>query len=381
MNWRKSQQRSLPLLACALLVTNAQATEFNWSGFMTLAAGKTLSGSVQGKNETGIDCPCMISDFSQSGVIDSSWDFAADSKLGLQGNLQLSEQLSLTAQVVSRGARDWDPNLEWVYAGWQLGDSDLLQVGRKRLPLFYYSEQQDVSFTYPWVHLPPQTYGWEAVNYNGINWNHSFQAGDWSGLVNTFAGSETRKDNDYMKIYNGIDSETDTRWRKIIGAEVLMNRDWFEGRLMLMKSDTQSRLVSDNEDWSAPAEQMLFGASGLIDYQDWILSAELFFSDRTESYGRDLAYTLTTGKRLDGWAWYLTHGLYQQKINAMNPLELTTEADQEKHRLSSAVVRFDVSSAAAVKIQLDHWQDGGGQWFKQTYGDANALSISYDRVF
>ena len=381
MNRLNPMQRSLPLLACVLLVTNAQATEFNWSGFMTLAAGKTLSGSVLGKNETGIDCPCMISDFSQSGVIDSSWDFAADSKVGLQGNLQISDQLSLTAQVVSRGARDWDLNLEWVYAGWQLGDNDLLQVGRKRLPLFYYSEQQDVSFTYPWVHLPPQTYGWEAVNYNGINWNHSFQAGDWSGLINTFAGSETRKDNDYMKIYNGIDSETDTKWRNIFGAELLMNRDWFEGRLMLMKSDTQSRLVSDNEDWSAPAEQMLFGASGLIDYQDWIVSAELFFSDRTESYGRDFAYTLTAGKRLDGWTWYLTHGLYQQKINAGNPLELTDEADQEKHRLSSLVVRFDVSSSAAVKVQLDHWQDNSGDWFKQTYGDANAISLSYDRVF
>lgn len=381
MNRLNPKQRSLPLLLSALFVANTQATEFNWSGFLTLAAGKTLSGSVQGKNETGIDCPCMISDFSQSGVIDSSWDFAADSKIGLQGNLLLSEQLSLTAQVVSRGARDWDLNLEWVYVGWQLGDNNLLQVGRKRLPLFYYSEQQDVSFTYPWVHLPPQTYGWEAVNYNGINWNHSFQVGDWSGLVNTFAGNETRKDNDYMKIYNGIDSETDTRWRKIFGAELLMNQDWFEGRLMLMKSDTQSRLISDNEDWSAPAEQILFGASGLIDYQNWIVSAELFFSDRTESYGRDLAYTLTAGKRLDGWTWYLTHGLYQQKINSGNPFELTDEADREKHRLSSLVVRFDVSSSAAVKVQLDHWQDNSGEWFKQTYGDANAVSISYDRVF
>lgn len=381
MNRLNPMQRSLPLLLSALFVANTQATEFNWSGFLTLAAGKTLSGSVQGKNETGIDCPCMISDFSQSGVIDSSWDFAADSKIGLQGNLLLSEQLSLTAQVVSRGARDWDLNLEWVYVGWQLGDNNLLQVGRKRLPLFYYSEQQDVSFTYPWVHLPPQTYGWEAVNYNGINWNHSFQVGDWSGLVNTFAGNETRKDNDYMKIYNGIDSETDTRWRKIFGAELLMNRDWFEGRLMLMKSDTQSRLISDNEDWSAPAEQILFGASGLIDYQDWIVSTELFFSDRTESYGRDLAYTLTAGKRLDGWTWYLTHGLYQQKINSGNPFELTDESDREKHRLSSLVVRFDVSSSAAVKVQLDHWQDNSGEWFKQTYGDANAVSFSYDRVF
>lgn len=237
-----------------------------------------------------------------------------------------------------------------------------------------------MGFTYPWVHLPGQTYGWEVVNYNGVNWAHSLQLGDWSGIINTFAGSETRKDGEYSKIYSGLNSESDTRWSGIVGAELVMSKNWFEGRLMLMQSDTQGRLVSEGEDWSAKAKQQIYGASALVDYQDYLLSAELFFSDRTESYGRDLAYTLSVGRRFDALLVYLTHGMYQQKLYANNPAEVG-EDDREKHRNSSVVLKYDVSASAAVKLQFDHWQDFSGSWFKQTYGDANTLSLSYDRVF
>lgn len=335
---------------------------------------------MQGPNEIGFDCPCMIADFSQAGVYEDSWSLKPDSKLGLQGSVMFNDNLSLTGQIVSRGSRDFAVNLEWVYLSYQLNDNNTLQLGRKRLPLFYYSEQQDVGFTYPWVHLPGQTYGWEVVNYNGVNWAHSLQFGDWSGIINTFAGSETRKDGEYSKIYSGLNSESDTRWSGIVGAELVMSKNWFEGRLMLMQSDTQGRLVSEGEDWSAKAKQQIYGASALVDYQDYLLSAELFFSDRTESYGRDLAYTLSVGRRFDALLVYLTHGMYQQKLYANNPAEVG-EDDREKHRNSSVVLKYDVSASAAVKLQFDHWQDFSGSWFKQTYGDANTLSLSYDRVF
>lgn len=368
-------------LATILLTSPAaMAVDFNWSGFMTVGLGKTISGSVQGQNEVGFDCPCMIADYSQAAVYENSWSLKPDSKLGLQGSLIFTDELSLTGQIVSRGSRDFDVNLEWVYLSYQLNDANTLQVGRKRLPLFYYSEQQDVGFTYPWVHLPGQTYGWEVVNYNGLNWSHSLQFGDWAGIVNMFGGNETRKDSEYLKLYSGLDSESDTRWSGIIGAEMVLSKDWFEGRLMLMQSDTQGRVVSEGEDWSAKAKQQIYGASALVDYNDYLFTAELFYSDRTETYGRDLAYTLSVGRRYDALTVYLTHGMYQQKVYANNPGEFT-EDDREKHRNSSVVLKYDVGASSAVKVQLDHWQDFSGSWFKQNYGDANTISFSYDRVF
>lgn len=367
------------LCAASLLLApvSAMAVDYSWNGFMSLAGGKVLSGSVQGDNELGEDCPCMVTDYSQNGVLTDSWGFD-DSKIGLQGTAKFNDQWSVTGQVVSRGSRDFKVNLEWVYASWQIDDNDVLQLGRKRIPLFYFSEQQDIGFTYPWVHLPPQTYGWEAVNYNGANWNHQWVSGDWSGIVNTFAGTETRSDNDYLKIYLDPNQEHGTRWDKILGAEFIATKDWFEGRLMMMRSDNSSR--EPGEDWSEPTEQIIFGASAQADFGSWYANAELFFSDRTESYGRDLAYSVLVGKRIGDVTIAMNHGMYQQKINENNPFELT-EDDAEIHRMTSLIGRYEVDESSAIKIQFDDWQDHSGTWFKTNYGDARSISFSYDRVF
>jgi hypothetical protein len=377
----KLNRISLITLPIALLASPfLMAVDYSYSGFATVGVGRVFSGTVGGKNEVGVDCPCMIADYSQAAVYEDSWSFKPDSKLGLQGSVLFSDDLMLTGQVVSRGSRDFDVNLEWVYLSYQVNDANTVQLGRKRLPLFYYSEQQDVGFTYPWVHLPGQTYGWEAVNYNGMNWSHNIQIGEWSGIVNVFGGSETRKDSDYLKLYSGLDSESDTKWSGIFGAEMVLAKDWFEGRLMVMQSDTQGRLVSAGEDWSEKTMQQIYGASALVDYNNYLFTTELFYSDRTESYGRDLAYTLSAGRRFDKFLLLLTHGLYQQKIYRVNPAEYTDD-EREKHRNSSIVLKFDVSASSDFKIQFEHWNDFSGSWFKQNYGDAKTFSMAYNMVF
>ena len=87
-----------------------QAVDFSYSGFMTVGLGRVLSGSVEGTNEIGFNCPCVIADYSQAAVYERSWDIKPDSKLGLQGTMAFSDALSLTGQVVSRGSRDFDVN-------------------------------------------------------------------------------------------------------------------------------------------------------------------------------------------------------------------------------------------------------------------------------
>ncbi|MBN8447383.1 MAG: hypothetical protein J0M22_18105, partial [Gammaproteobacteria bacterium] len=75
-----------------------------------------------------------------------------------------------------------------------------------------------------------------------------------------------------------------------------------------------------------------------------------------------------------------THGMYQQKIYLVNPNELTDD-DREKHRNTSIVVKFDVTASSDFKIQIEHWQDFSGSWFKQNYGDADTFSMAYNLVF
>jgi len=156
-------------------------TPWQWSGsgFLTLAAGKVLGGSRDPDTDAGFRCPCLPTDYAQGGIYEAgSMSLKPDSVLGLQGSLSLGNgDLAATGQVVSRGARGGRVNLEWLYGTWDINPQWTLQVGRKRLPLLGQSEVQDIGYAVPWVHLPPQVYGWEIVNYNGANATYR---GDWA---------------------------------------------------------------------------------------------------------------------------------------------------------------------------------------------------------
>ena len=191
--------------------------EYSGSGFLTVAVGKMLGGTHA--NVEDYNCPCFISDYAQAGVYDgrSSLQWKPDSKLGLQGSASYYNY-SVTAQVVARGATG-TADLEWLYGSYNVNDKITLQVGRKRLPMFYYSDVQDLGIALPWTHLPPGPYGWEAVNYNGVNVRYQDRWNNWSAPANLLAGNESNKDSGYWKIYNGRQSQTSIKWSNIIGGD------------------------------------------------------------------------------------------------------------------------------------------------------------------
>lgn len=375
--------------------TEKQASPFEFSGmgFLTLAGGKIL-GSGDKRDVQGWQCPCFVSDYAQSGVYeDQGFTINPDSKLGLQGKVTAFRDWSVTAQAVFRGSQDGKPNLEWVYGAYDINANLALQAGRKRLPLLFYSESQDIGMAYPWVHLPPQVYGWEVVNYNGANLLYRDQWGDWSGSVNVFGGSETNKDNGYWTIYNGKNSKTDSKWSNIGGVELLMNRDWFEGRLGYMQSDVQNRQLIDansqevldadgnpNRDFSDKIKQKIYGASANVDYNNWVVRAEYIYIDRKSANETDVSKMLALGYRfgkllplvsLADYHYGLPHGY----VNG----DETVEA----HRVTSLVLRYDLSAAMAVKLQYDQWQDRSDENYRAAlpYGDSKLISASFDMTF
>src|SRR6185369_11107544 len=94
--------------------------ELTGSGFMTLAVGRVLGGTKDNPevnpNYLGYKGPHFISDWAQGGVYeDDGLQYKPDTRLGLQGTATFSPRLSLTGQVVARGARDGKVNLEWLY--------------------------------------------------------------------------------------------------------------------------------------------------------------------------------------------------------------------------------------------------------------------------
>lgn len=366
---------------------------FSGSGFLTLAAGKVLGGDAE-QDFNGYRAPLYVADYAQAGVYESGRiSMRPDSRLGLQGMAQFGADTSITGQVVSRGAHGGKVNLEWLYGSHNLNDKLTLQLGRKRLPLFYYSETQDVGFSYPWAHLPPQPYGWEIVNYNGVNLLYRDQWGSWASSMNFFAGNETREDNPFWKIYNGRNTRTDSRWSRILGADLSLSRDWLELRGAYIQSNFQNRFEDPAQsppyDYSPKAGQKIYTASLAIDYRNWLLRGEYMYMDRTSIGEEDYAQLLGVGYRIGKFLPMLSWANYRMKLSPgkadpalIDPAGIDPTS-AEAHSTLALTLRYDLTASSALKLQVERWRDRGNPNFNGgvPYGNPRLLTVSYDLVF
>jgi hypothetical protein len=386
------------LAGAASITSAAQAEEsagwgFSGSGFLTVGAGFMLGGThgpVQDKQ-----CPCFIADYAQNAIYAErgGLQFGPDSKLGLQGTATLPDpRFSATAQVVSRGSQNGSADLEWLYGTYRVTENTSIQVGRKRLPLFYYSDSQDVGFSLPWTHLPPQVYGWEAVNYNGINLQHRGQWREWDFSINVLAGSEHVKDSGYWKIYNGQSSQTNVDWENILGGNMTFTRDWFETRLAYIQSDTHRH--NSNGVWDStarklvptgdpfltgmPTRQKIYTAAFNVDIEEWVLMSEFLFIDRPGAKFKDHANRLGVTRRFGEWE--MTANVSEYHSQAVTSLGANSQA-QESHIDRSLTARYFLTPQSDVKLQLDMQRDRGGVNWSPRYGDARLLTLAYDRIF
>lgn len=404
---------TLALTAPVSKAVDVGGFDFTGSGFLTLAVGQMLNGSRERASD--YRKPFFASDYAQAGVYDgrSSLQWKPDSKLGLQGTVSFPDRrLSVTGQVVSRGARDGEVNLEWLYASLKLDEHFTVQAGRKRIPMFYYSDTQDVGFALPWVHLPSQLYGWEAVNYNGLNLAYQGQWGGWSSTVNLLAGSEAKKESGYWKIYRGKENRTDIQWKDIVGGDITLSRDWFETRLVYLQSRVRQKNVSGTWDGAQIAgldsygqdplglgstpessygpmgRQKIYGLTFNVDYHNFLVRSEAVFIDHNREMGyKDHAYILGVGYRFGKWTPMVTISDYHSQAIASGGAD---PDGQEATRTTSLVVRYDLTTSSALKVQFDSQKDrsgpnytldGSGTVAGNRYGNARLLTVSYDMVF
>jgi hypothetical protein len=344
---------------------------------MTLGVGKMLGGTSL--SISGYNCPCYISDYAQAGVYDgrSGLQWRPDSKIGVQGSASRND-LSLTAQAVARGANTGSVKLEWLYGGYKLNDKFTIQAGRKRLPMFYYSDVQDLGVAFPWTHLSPNVYGWEAVNYNGINVAYQDKFGDWSATANLLAGNESNEDSGYWKIYYGRQSRSDIKWSNIVGGNLTLAKDWLETRFVYIQSNTQENTDSPTAGVIYPlAKQRIYGLTVNADYQNWLLRTEFITITHPGLNWKDLADLVGIGYHYGAWQPMVTLSQYKG-IPVASSLTPSVPSMQQVYSLT---LRYDLTTSSDLKLQYDNQTDHSDPAYTSNYGDARLLTFTYDRVF
>lgn len=368
----------IPLLITVSLTAGVgHAVDYKFNGFASIVGGKILSGD--GGNTAfpdGRDCPCFVADYNTGALYeDGDLSFKHDTKAGAQINLNFTDDFSFVTQAVAR-AYSGDVKIEWLYLSWDINSSWTLQAGRKRIPLYYYSEFQDIGLSYQWVRPPQALYGWEASNYNGASLRYSGTLGDFSVRASVYGGDEEVKDAGYNTIYD--DDDQDSRWENIRGGDIEVSYEWFTGRFIMMQSENSTTAYPDSgEFFDPPMEQSVMGLALNADFGEWFVLTE--FNVNNRDYVRDdyevkaPASMLGVGWRIGSWTPFISWSRYWDKTDA----DVDTYA-AERFIDTSITLRYDLSASMAIKTQYQQLNDRSLGDF---VGDTKVLSVALDMVF
>lgn len=376
MNFPTVCYRPLAIALLGVTGLSAHAFEQKLSGFGTIAAGETFGACTQATTASFSEpCTRFIADWAHAGVYTPELSARAESRIGLQWTGTFTESLSATAQGVGRLTAGTKADVEWAYLTDKINSSWTLQIGRKRLPLYYYSDFQDVGYAYTMVRPSPDVYGWDVVNYNGANLDYAADFGAWSVRASLYGGNEDSRKNKYSTLVSS--DPLDIKWKDIVGGSIEASRDW----LTLRTSYTQSKMQS--EDKLAGGQQMLpsgvmtgrqdfYGIAAIVDYEDWLGRAELAASDRSDQGYKAHFLYVNAGRRFGDFTTMLQYSQYFESSTvgvAYAPIH---------NRALSATLRYEVSKSSDLKLQFDRDIDTSS--IKYT-GSANVLSLAYDFVF
>ncbi|MBH9551437.1 porin [Inhella gelatinilytica] len=372
--------RATVAAALSLAAGAASAQDFKVSGFASLVVGRTSGACVATDamaTQHNDSCTRAIVDWGHGGVYQNKWTAGEETRAGIQGEWKLSKELTAVTQVSARTLSDQHVNLEWAYLSYSPTPDWKLQVGRKRIPLYYYSDFQDVGFAYNTVRPTPDVYGWDVVNYNGASLSHSQSMGDWNFRAEVYAGGENSRKNPYSTIF--YDEKFDVRWGSLRGASLEFSKDWFTGRVSYTRSnfsirDRAAGAAVELFDGSTRAPQSFMGLVLNGDWDEWQWRSEFGKARRMDAAGYDADfYLMTLGHQMGKFT--LTAGLsaYKEKsdfdLDTYVPVKLSTR---------TLALRYDVHKGGAVKLQFDRVRDTSPSPLS---GHSRLISLSYDLVF
>lgn len=362
------------------ICSSSFAVDFSYSGFGNITAGKVFSSSgleVGFPDNTRWRCPCYIADYSHGSVYESRWSFAPESRFGLQGIATVNDALSFTGQLMARtAAQKSELVVEQAYLSYNLSPKWTVQAGRKRLPLFFYSDFQDVAFAYNWTRVPPDVYGWPVVNYNGVNLAFRDDIGGWAVKSSVYFGSEHAKKAPISKLNDP--SRVDVEWENMYGVDLEVNRDWFTVRASVNKSKQRRLRLGPNgmEQFSPDisygkySPQTYSSLSMNVDKDDLVVRSEFSKIDQSSQRGSYSGYLVGAGYRFGKILPMVT----VSRFNSFGGNGVAQEVD----RNISLTLRYQVNDSSFLKVQVDRsrWDFLNG-----TDNTRKLVTISYDFTF
>ena len=423
----KRLNKTLALLACVL--SSSTLAEVRISGYGSIAAGQVISGDKDPSGEVEFQ-----TDFNDYAFYTKDIGWKQDTMFALQISADVGDNLSFTGQLVTKGADDFKPELDWLYATYSFSDDLNIMVGRRSLPMYYFSEFMEVAYAYPWVRPPAMLYWWDMSQFNGVTLTKDFYIDEWSVSVSGFTGQEERNNltsHDYWRARGGyyypptlyvppegfdsagvIPTTASVKWDEILGINVTASNEWMDLRFSVFSNhyetytemfyskgidtdgdgnpDTQvivdrnpdgSPIISDA--WAITDFDMTFyGLSGTFNFDIATVLFDYNYVVYDDGYQfRFPNYMISAVYNHPEWQPYISYSKAKGEIG--EEFDGFGTGDSEESQMISLGIRYNFHSNAALKIQYDKLEDLGDQgWYDFSYhNDASLMTVSIDFVF
>jgi hypothetical protein len=429
--------RRLPLAAAALLVCfGAQADytspdgKFRMSGFGTLGYSQSSTDDV------------LFNYKGQGGGAKKSGSFHPDSKVAVQGTYNFTDQVSGTAQIMTKydAEGEYIPTFEWAFLKWQALPSLTFRGGKMGAPFFMVSDFRDVGYANTAVRPPLDVYAQVPVsNFEGVDATHQLSLGSvtlssslWLGEAradysNSLSGAPATikiKNMRGINLVADFDNGISLRFGHLQGKLSIGSRSSDQIKASLAPviagaiegpspgSQAQARalaaaITQDDDDAS-------FSGIGVsYDQNDWVLSAE--YTKRRIDGGyvaETTGWYTTVGHRFGSWLPYIGYGKVkvddpnavmpggplQSENPAVRVVQATLDTGKVAQNTATVGVRWDAKPGLAVKAQFDRISKPansygmflvanpvadieGGSQFLNAKKNINVVTLSVDFVF
>lgn len=324
---------------------------------------------------------------------DDNIDFQNDSLFALQFSSDVSDKITATAQVLSRGEDDFDVAFEWAYLSYEVNNNWTVTAGRSRLPLFAYSASLDVGYTYHWVTAPNAIYNVPFNNLDGVKVSYSNMLGGWDILTDVAAGQ-----------FKGDAFGADLRGENTLLVSLQASNESLTVRGVVGRTDATLDLAGSSDEQAAllaggfstmrelglvalsdslemeDDEGQFLGASVMWDSYQYFVGAELTKVMIDDSFSNDdTAYYVTAGARYGKWTPSITYERFESELSINNAslindiagsglpdsvaatltsVALGAQASQvEDYSITSVALRYDLDSGVALKADVSRYND------------------------
>ncbi len=388
------QIAKLPLAACiaaALLSSYASADELRRIQLLeeqvsVLEEQQAESNRVSNVTVNGffsVNAGFASNDAGYAGYEETA-DYVPETKVGLQGSFQVTDNTYLVAQLVARGEQHWQAEMEWAFLSHTFDNDLTLRAGRLRVPLYMYSDYLEVNFAQPWLRPPEEVYAVVPVSsYEGVDFIYTipFDEAEWQFQAYTGVGSDPNSETGF-----GTDVEYDGVYG--LASTFVYNNITLRASYVITELNSGQAYVPNTNN-TVPlvnftdADTNFLGLGMSYDNGDLLVVAEWTRSqvdgaidtDASDGYAGnwqdvDSAY-ISVAYRFGDFTPYVTYAIMettddderQAAVDAdpTNVPNLVNQIAFDAERTTySAGLRYDVNANIALKFDVTYAGDFGG---------------------